>query len=50
MQRDIDKYTKDYLSQSYDFEKNMVFFHRNKVLEFLKFYKAQLLYVKKRAS
>lgn len=37
--RDIEKYTKEYLSDSYDFEKNMVTFRRNKILKILQKYK-----------
>lgn len=37
--RDIKQYVKEYLSNSYDFEKNMVVFRRNKVLEILQKYK-----------
>ena len=41
MQRDIDKYTQDYLASSYDFESIMVSFRRKKVLEFLESYNAK---------
>ena len=41
MQRDIEKYTQDYLSHSYDFETIMVSFRRKKVLEFLQTFKAR---------
>ncbi|TLD83380.1 methyltransferase domain-containing protein [Helicobacter trogontum] len=41
MQRDIDKYTQDYLANSYDFENIMVSFRRKKVLNFLGYYKAK---------
>lgn len=31
--RNIEKYVKDYLSDEYDFERYMVVFRRNKILE-----------------
>lgn len=36
--RNIEKYVKDYLSDEYDFERYMVVFRRNKILEILQKY------------